>query len=143
MWNNGEQLIARAAGHLGVPTCVAMMSITSLEMIAQGTTVPPWFQLYFWKNREKTYNLIKRVETAGIDKLIITGNITGAMVLACHFAFHVVPSWVWPGIRHGLSQPSCHICGKPASPHWYITLRTLNPIYCMPLMTALSALQMT
>ncbi len=49
-----------------------MMSITSLEMIAQGTTVPPWFQLYFWKNREKTYNLIKRVETAGIDKLIIT-----------------------------------------------------------------------
>ena len=72
-WYEGELALARAAKEAGVPFTLATGSQTPLEKIAReagGGRL--WFQIYVWANRNLSYELIRRVENAGYEALIVT-----------------------------------------------------------------------
>lgn len=70
---DGEIKLARAAAAVGIPFCVSTQSITTIEMIRRGAPdAELWFQLYVWRDRTLTLNLLERVRASGCDTLIIT-----------------------------------------------------------------------
>ena len=71
-WYMGELELARAAQRFGVPFTLATPSITSIETIAQVEGGRNWFQLYMWRDREASYQLVKRARDAGFEALILT-----------------------------------------------------------------------
>jgi isopentenyl diphosphate isomerase/L-lactate dehydrogenase-like FMN-dependent dehydrogenase len=69
---DGECATVRAAGALETLTLVSCMSNYRLEDIAQASSGPLWFQLYIFRDRRVTEQLIYRVENAGYCALVIT-----------------------------------------------------------------------
>ncbi len=72
LWQNGELALARAAAAAGVPFTLATGSLTSIEQVAAEAGGRLWFQLYMWKRKELSYELVKRAEQAGIEALVLT-----------------------------------------------------------------------
>ena len=69
---DGEILAAKAAEAFGVPFTLSTMSICSIEDVAEHTTKPFWFQLYFMRDRDYIERLIKRAHVAGCSALMVT-----------------------------------------------------------------------
>ncbi len=69
---DGELAAARAAGAAGTLMCVSTMASSSLEEVAAAATGPLWFQLYVYRDRDVTRDLVRRAETAGYRALILT-----------------------------------------------------------------------
>src|SRR5215204_2910807 len=61
----GELAAARAAGRMGTLMALSTASSFTIEEVAQATSGPLWFQLYFFKDRELNTILIRRAEQAG------------------------------------------------------------------------------
>jgi L-lactate dehydrogenase (cytochrome) len=72
VWHDGEIALAKAAARAGIPFCVSTQSITSVERIAAESGAKLWFQLYVWKNRQRTLALIDRAWAAGAETLVLT-----------------------------------------------------------------------
>jgi len=72
VWYDGEVQLAKAAAAHGIPFCVATQSITPIERIAAESGASLWFQLYVWKNRQRTFDLIERAKQAGAEVLVLT-----------------------------------------------------------------------
>lgn len=72
VWRDGEIALAKAAASAGIPFCVSTQSITSIERIAAESGARLWFQLYVWKNRERTLALLDRAWAAGAQTLVLT-----------------------------------------------------------------------
>lgn len=72
VWRDGEIELAKAAASAGIPFCVSTQSITSIERIAAESGARLWFQLYVWKNRQRTLALLDRVWNAGAQVLVLT-----------------------------------------------------------------------
>jgi len=70
---DGENGVARAAAAAGVTQVLSTLSTTSLEEVAQaapdGTR---WFQLYVFKDRGLTADLVRRAEAAGYQAIVMT-----------------------------------------------------------------------
>jgi len=69
---DGELAAARAAGAAGTFMCCSTISSTSLEDVAATATGPLWFQLYVYRDREVTRDLVHRAEAAGCRALVLT-----------------------------------------------------------------------
>jgi 4-hydroxymandelate oxidase len=69
---DGELATARAAGKAGTLMIVSTLSNTSVEDIAATATGPLWFQLYIYKDRGATRDLVARVEAAGCRAIVLT-----------------------------------------------------------------------
>lgn len=69
---DGELAAARAAGAAGTLMCCSTIASTSLEDIAAVATGPLWFQLYVYRDREVTRDLIARAEAAGYQAIVLT-----------------------------------------------------------------------
>jgi isopentenyl diphosphate isomerase/L-lactate dehydrogenase-like FMN-dependent dehydrogenase len=69
---DGELAAARAAGAVGTLMCCSTISSWSLEEIAAVATGPLWFQLYVYRDRDVTRDLVRRAEAAGYRALILT-----------------------------------------------------------------------
>ncbi|HEX2531422.1 MAG TPA: alpha-hydroxy acid oxidase [Burkholderiaceae bacterium] len=69
---DGEILAARAAEKFGVPFTLSTMSICSIEDIAENTSKPFWFQVYFMRDREFMARLIDRAKAANCSALVLT-----------------------------------------------------------------------
>ncbi|WP_052489819.1 alpha-hydroxy acid oxidase [Streptomyces sp. 150FB] len=70
----GEVAAARAAKAAGVPFTVGTLSSCPVEAITEiGGTV--WFQLYWLRDREKTFELVRRAEDAGCRALMLTVDV--------------------------------------------------------------------
>jgi 4-hydroxymandelate oxidase len=52
--------------------CCSTISSTSIEDIAAAATGPLWFQLYVYRDRDVTRDLVKRAEGAGCRALVLT-----------------------------------------------------------------------
>jgi (S)-mandelate dehydrogenase len=74
-WYEGELALAKAAAKFGVPFTMAVGSTTPLEKVAEQAGGWLWFQIYLWENRQLTYDLVKRAETAGYDALVVTVDV--------------------------------------------------------------------
>lgn len=73
MHHEGERAVARVAEQSGIPFSLSTMGTTSIEDVA---SVAPgarkWFQLYVWKDREASKDLVTRALEASYDTLILT-----------------------------------------------------------------------
>lgn len=72
MHRHGEAVAAKAAEDLDLPYILSTMSICSVEEVAAATTKPFWFQLYVWKDKEATRDVLRRAQAAGCDTLVVT-----------------------------------------------------------------------
>ena len=75
---DGEQAMARAAGAAGVPMALSTLASTRLETVAGVATAPMWFQLYVYRDREITRQLVQRAEDAGYTGLVLTVDVAVA-----------------------------------------------------------------
>ncbi len=69
---DGELAAARAAGASGTVMVLSTTASSSLEEVASMATGPLWFQLYVYKDREVTRDLVRRAERAGYRALVLT-----------------------------------------------------------------------
>jgi 4-hydroxymandelate oxidase len=69
---HGELAAARAAGPRGTLMCCSTIASYPLEDIAAVATGPLWFQLYVYRDREVTRDLVHRAEAAGYRALVLT-----------------------------------------------------------------------
>ncbi|NDC59797.1 MAG: alpha-hydroxy-acid oxidizing protein [Alphaproteobacteria bacterium] len=69
---DGECAAARAAGRAGTVMVVSTLSNTAIEDVAAAAAGPLWFQLYIYKDRGATADLIRRAEAAGCRALVLT-----------------------------------------------------------------------
>lgn len=69
---DGELATARAARAAGTLMIVSTLSNTDVEDIARAAPGPLWFQLYIYKDREATRDLVARVEAAGCGAIFLT-----------------------------------------------------------------------
>ncbi len=69
---DGELATVRAAGDSGTLMIVSSLSTTSMEEIMEAATGPVWFQLYVYKDRQATADLVRRAEDAGCSAIVLT-----------------------------------------------------------------------
>jgi 4-hydroxymandelate oxidase len=70
--DEGEMAAARAAGASGTLMVSSTLSTCTLEDVANVASGPLWFQLYVYKDRGLTMELIARAEAAGYRALVLT-----------------------------------------------------------------------
>jgi isopentenyl diphosphate isomerase/L-lactate dehydrogenase-like FMN-dependent dehydrogenase len=68
----GETAAARAAADAGTLMVASTIATCSLEEIAQAAPGPRWFQLYVYKDRAVTADLVARAEAAGYRAIVLT-----------------------------------------------------------------------
>ncbi len=72
-----ELATARAAAGAGTIMCLSSLSTTSIEDVAAATGAPKWFQLYVFRDREITRDLVQRAHAAGFLALCVTVDVPG------------------------------------------------------------------
>lgn len=76
MHTEGEVAGVRAAGRAGIPFSLSTMGTTSIEDVrAAGPDTRKWFQLYMWKDRDRSMNLVRRAADNGFDTLLVTVDV--------------------------------------------------------------------
>jgi isopentenyl diphosphate isomerase/L-lactate dehydrogenase-like FMN-dependent dehydrogenase len=68
----GEIGTARGAAAAGTIMVVSAIATRTMEEIAAAIAAPRWFQLYVWKDREVTAELVKRAARAGYRAICLT-----------------------------------------------------------------------
>ncbi len=71
-WPEGERAAARAASAAGVPYCASHGSVCTLENIAQTGAEPRWMQVFVYKDRGFTQEMVERARAAGYSVLVLT-----------------------------------------------------------------------
>ena len=104
---DGEILAARAAERFGVPFTLSTMSICSIEDVAAHTKAPFWFQLYVMRDREVSYDLVRRAAAAGFDTLFFTVDapIGGARLRDKRNGFSIPPQITLGTVVNAIPRP--------------------------------------
>ncbi len=93
MHAEGEVAGASAAGAAGIPFALSTLGTTSIEGVkSSNPNGRNWFQLYMWKDRNRSLDLIKRAATAGSTRSLSRSTFqlrapdceTFAMASRCH-----------------------------------------------------------
>lgn len=89
-----EVATARAVGAAGTILVLSTLSNASIEDVAKAASGPIWFQLYIYKDRGATVDLIRRVETARFSALLLTVDapVLGRRERDVRNRFHLPPS---------------------------------------------------
>ena len=69
---DGEAAAARAAGNAGTMMCCSTVSSTAIEDVAAAATGPLWFQLYVYRDRDVTRDLVQRADACGCRAIVLT-----------------------------------------------------------------------
>jgi L-lactate dehydrogenase (cytochrome) len=93
MHPDGEVAAARAAQEAGIAYTVSTLSTVSLEDVAREHNTDLWFQLYVWRDRELSRQLLGRAHAAGYRVLVITVDtaVSGLRVRDRHNGFSLPP----------------------------------------------------
>ncbi|WP_205327180.1 alpha-hydroxy acid oxidase [Glycomyces sp. YM15] len=77
MHTEGERAGAGAAAAAGIPFALSTMGTTPIEDVAEagGERGRNWFQLYMWKDRDRSMALVDRAAAAGFDTLLVTVDV--------------------------------------------------------------------
>jgi 4-hydroxymandelate oxidase len=73
----GEIATARAAKVAGTLFILSSLSNTAMEKVFAEAGSPRWFQLYIYKDREITKELVQRAEAAGAEAIVLTVDAPG------------------------------------------------------------------
>ncbi|WP_399135125.1 aminotransferase class I/II-fold pyridoxal phosphate-dependent enzyme [Streptomyces sp. Li-HN-5-11] len=68
----GEVATARGAGRLGVPLVAGTFASRTFESIAEAAAAPLWLQVYCFRDRSVTRDLVQRAEHAGFEAIVLT-----------------------------------------------------------------------
>jgi isopentenyl diphosphate isomerase/L-lactate dehydrogenase-like FMN-dependent dehydrogenase len=72
---DGELATARAAAEAGTVMVVSTLASRTVEEIGAATEGPKWFQLYCYKEKPVTEELIRRAEAAGYEAICLTVDV--------------------------------------------------------------------
>ena len=108
MHSEGEVAGARAAEKFGIPFTLSTLGTTTIENV--GAAAPDgvnWFQLYMWKDRDASMELVRRAQTAGVKNLILTVDVpvSGARLRDTRNGLTVPPSLTAKTIIDALPRP--------------------------------------
>jgi 4-hydroxymandelate oxidase len=73
----GEIATAKAAKAAGTLFILSSLSNTAMEAVFAEAASPRWFQLYIYKDRSLTAELVKRAEAAGAQAIVLTVDAPG------------------------------------------------------------------
>jgi 4-hydroxymandelate oxidase len=73
----GEIATARAAKEAGTLFILSSLSNTAMELVFAAAASPRWFQLYVYKDRAITKELVQRAEAAGAEAIVLTVDAPG------------------------------------------------------------------
>ena len=120
MQTEGEIAGARAAGRAGIPFSLSTMGTASIEDVAhanpQGRN---WFQLYMWKDRDRSMALVERAAAAGYDTLLVTVDVpvAGARLRDKRNGMSIPPALTLGTVVNALPRPQ-----------WWIDFLTTEPL---------------
>lgn len=120
MHHAGERAVARAAVRAGIPYTLSTMGTVSVEDVAAAApTGRHWFQLYLWKDRAASLDLIRRAAAAGYSTLVLTVDtpVAGRRLRDVHNGMTIPPNL---SVRT-LADMSLH-------PAWWFDLLTTEPL---------------
>ena len=73
----GEMATANAAKSVGILFILSSFSNTAMESVLPQAASPRWFQLYIYKDRGITNELVRRAEAAGAEAIVVTVDAPG------------------------------------------------------------------
>jgi L-lactate dehydrogenase (cytochrome) len=120
MQTEGERAGAAAAAAAGIPFCLSTMGTASIEDVhdvaAAGRN---WFQLYMWKDRERSMALVERAARAGFDVLVVTVDVpvAGARLRDRRNGMTIPPTLTPRTVLNALPRPQ-----------WWFDLLTTEPL---------------
>ena len=68
----GELAVARVAGAVNLPYTLSTLGTRSIEEVARVATGPLWYQLYVWKDRGLSRELVERARDNGYKAIMLT-----------------------------------------------------------------------
>jgi len=68
----GELAVARVAGAVSLPYTLSTLGTRSIEEVAKVATGPLWYQLYVWKDRGLSRELVERARDNGYKAIMLT-----------------------------------------------------------------------
>lgn len=75
----GEIAGAKAAEKFKIPFTLSTLGTTNIETVVKAApTGSNWFQLYMWKDRDASLELVNQAKKAGVDTLILTVDVPAA-----------------------------------------------------------------
>lgn len=76
MHTEGERAGAAAAGAAGIPFSLSTVGTTTPEDVAAANPHGRnWFQLYMWKDRDRSIDVLGRAAVSGFDTLLVTVDV--------------------------------------------------------------------
>ena len=120
MNHEGEPAVARVAQNTGIPYALSTMGTTALEALAEAAPqARRWFQLYLWKDREASRDLIARAKAAGYEALVLTVDtpIAGARQRDVRNGMTIPPTLTLKTFFDGALHPA-----------WWFNLLTTEPL---------------
>ena len=104
--SQGELAVARAAARAGITYTLSTLGTRSLEEVAAVSDGPRWFQLYVWRDRGLTRELLERAAASGYSAICLTADapVLGRRERDVRLGFTLPPKLgldtLWDGIRH-------------------------------------------
>ncbi len=120
MQTEGEYAGACAAADAGIPYTLSTMGTRSIEDVAKAApTGRNWFQLYMWKDRDRSMALVDRAKAAGFDTLVLTVDVpvAGARLRDVRNGMTIPPSLTSKTILNAIPRPT-----------WWINFLTTDPL---------------
>ncbi len=120
MQSEGEIAGATAAAAAGIPFALSTMGTTSIEDVA---AVAPggrhWFQLYMWKDRDRSMALVDRAAKAGYDTLLVTVDVpvAGARLRDVRNGMTIPPTLTPRTVANAIPRPA-----------WWFNFLTTEPL---------------
>ncbi|MBX9718866.1 MAG: alpha-hydroxy-acid oxidizing protein [Microbacteriaceae bacterium] len=108
MHTEGEVAGATAAAAAGIPFSLSTMGTTSIEGVRDAAPEGRnWFQLYMWKDRERSMQLVERAAQAGYDTLLVTVDVpvAGARLRDKRNGFSIPPALTVGTIVNAIPRP--------------------------------------
>jgi L-lactate dehydrogenase (cytochrome) len=120
MHTDGDSAVGRVAERIGIPYVLSTMGTTSIERLAkEAPGARRWFQLYLWRDRAASSDLVARAQAAGYEALMLTVDTP-------------VPGARLRDVRNGLTLPpslSVKTFAEGAlHARWWFDLMTTEPL---------------
>jgi L-lactate dehydrogenase (cytochrome) len=120
MQSEGELAGAAAAGAAGIPFSLSTMGTSSIEDVqAANPNGRNWFQLYMWKDRDRSMALVDRAARAGFDTLLVTVDVpvAGARLRDKRNGMSIPPALTPGTVINAIPRPA-----------WWINFLTTEPL---------------
>jgi L-lactate dehydrogenase (cytochrome)/glycolate oxidase len=120
MQAEGEIAGATAAAAAGIPFSLSTMGTTSIEDVAAANPDGRnWFQLYMWKDRDRSMALVDRAAKAGFDTLLVTVDVpvAGARLRDVRNGMTIPPTLTPRTVVNAIPRPA-----------WWINFLTTEPL---------------